>query len=569
MIRSSIPLLALLVCGSLTSGEVPLGHRDFLPTPAHPVGWRGDQTGVFPGATFRLSEWSEQQGVLWKTEMPAHTASAPIVVGNRVFSLAEPHTLVCVDADSGRILWQRANDPLLLRGADAATAAKVARLCELARAARVLMLRDKPRILPKGDGGTFLPEQEAQMRITYGIDDQLLDLLREAASLDPVFAPAVAKGEALKSRRSVATFKAYGDGFKGFYETIAHHLHDTYGFWGSCTRPNYIDHTFATPVSDGQRVYAAFGQHQVACYDLDGTLIWAQSPGLGYSPEQLRDLAQLQDGATYVASPILVDGILLVQAGYRLRAFAAANGKILWDLPYQAQSRSYACGTGRVVRSDGRTVLVTVHGHVFEVATGRALGQLGVGNMGSEDGGTSLVGDGQDLFFLCGAGSLRKVRLAWDGDVPKAQDLWTGKHGYGGPTPVLWDALLYAPRKTGVEVIDAADGRSLKTANAHMRSVSPIIAGDRLVLASANGETTVFALGRDLKQVGKGRLDWAKPRSPWIEGMFPDQYAQAEQEPDKAFFHTVPRRFMYGHPFFHGDRMYVRSIAHLYCLGNR
>ncbi len=43
-----------LTCGgpaTVVGKEVPLGSADFVPSPAQPVGWRGDWTGKYPGAT--------------------------------------------------------------------------------------------------------------------------------------------------------------------------------------------------------------------------------------------------------------------------------------------------------------------------------------------------------------------------------------------------------------------------------------------------------------------------------------------------------------------------------------
>ena len=62
----SLTVAAALVCGGLPawaaqsapvkgSDKAPLGSPEFYPSPAHPVGWRGDGTGQFPGATPPIS----------------------------------------------------------------------------------------------------------------------------------------------------------------------------------------------------------------------------------------------------------------------------------------------------------------------------------------------------------------------------------------------------------------------------------------------------------------------------------------------------------------------------------
>src|SRR4051812_22398709 len=43
--------LVLLPTGVAEPAEVPLGHKDFYPSPDRPVGFRGDGNGYFPGAT--------------------------------------------------------------------------------------------------------------------------------------------------------------------------------------------------------------------------------------------------------------------------------------------------------------------------------------------------------------------------------------------------------------------------------------------------------------------------------------------------------------------------------------
>jgi outer membrane protein assembly factor BamB len=108
-------LLAGLMATSLNlyAADLTLGHKDFVPNPQHPVGWRGDGTGVFPGAT-PPTAWdaAKGDGVRWKTPLPGISESSAIVVGKKVFAAGSPHLLYCLDADTGAILWQRDADPV-------------------------------------------------------------------------------------------------------------------------------------------------------------------------------------------------------------------------------------------------------------------------------------------------------------------------------------------------------------------------------------------------------------------------------------------------------------------------
>jgi outer membrane protein assembly factor BamB len=93
---------------SQAAPSVPYGHADFLPTPDQPLGYRGDGSGVYPGATPPL-HFDEQSGrnLRWAVKIPkVWSHSPPVVVGQKVIIEAEPDTTLCVDADTGRIVWQ-------------------------------------------------------------------------------------------------------------------------------------------------------------------------------------------------------------------------------------------------------------------------------------------------------------------------------------------------------------------------------------------------------------------------------------------------------------------------------
>jgi len=89
----------------------PPGERRVPGAPASPklpVGWRNDGSGRFPRATPPV-EWNEARNILWTTKIGPNKYSSPIVVDRKVFLVADPDLLVCVNADDGTILWQRSN----------------------------------------------------------------------------------------------------------------------------------------------------------------------------------------------------------------------------------------------------------------------------------------------------------------------------------------------------------------------------------------------------------------------------------------------------------------------------
>jgi hypothetical protein len=108
--RTPILLLAGLLAGGAFAAETtPYGTASFVPTPERPVGYRGDGSGIFPGAMppvpLEVDE-AAGKGIVWKTPMPSWSHSQPIAIGRKVICSAEPRTTLCVDADTGKILWQ-------------------------------------------------------------------------------------------------------------------------------------------------------------------------------------------------------------------------------------------------------------------------------------------------------------------------------------------------------------------------------------------------------------------------------------------------------------------------------
>jgi hypothetical protein len=95
-----------------------LGHKDFHPSPARPVGWRGDGTGVYPGAAGVPLDWDLATGsnVLWKDTL-GYSLSAPVVFGGKVFTAEEPDGVVCLDAATGKQLWKQnmGADPVVIK----------------------------------------------------------------------------------------------------------------------------------------------------------------------------------------------------------------------------------------------------------------------------------------------------------------------------------------------------------------------------------------------------------------------------------------------------------------------
>ena len=71
-------------------------------------GWRNEGSGRFDFVTAGPTEWGPKKNIRWRTKLPHRSNASPSLVAGRLYVCAEPDELVCVDVDTGRILWRQA-----------------------------------------------------------------------------------------------------------------------------------------------------------------------------------------------------------------------------------------------------------------------------------------------------------------------------------------------------------------------------------------------------------------------------------------------------------------------------
>ena len=96
----------LLLCQGLLLAAPPVAAAEW-------TGFRGaDGRGTAPGETIR-TQWSEDDGVAWRVELPGRGASSPIIVGDAVVVTASGGArqdqlhILAFARDTGRKLWHR------------------------------------------------------------------------------------------------------------------------------------------------------------------------------------------------------------------------------------------------------------------------------------------------------------------------------------------------------------------------------------------------------------------------------------------------------------------------------
>lgn len=174
--------------------------------------WRADGTGRYPSAT-PPTAWSQTENVLWRTPMPAVGNATPVVSGGRVFVCAEPTTLLCVDAETGAILWQRSNS-----------------FEDIAPAEADRIRTDQARAQELGKSLWTLFGEIKQLKVALQDSPEDADLLAKLATAEQQAGAVNTELEPLRA---------------AWYSLPA--THETNGY------------SSATPVTNGERVYVVFG----------------------------------------------------------------------------------------------------------------------------------------------------------------------------------------------------------------------------------------------------------------------------------------------------------------------
>jgi outer membrane protein assembly factor BamB len=622
-----VALVALLSGASSFAAELPYGHPDFQASRERPIGWRGNILGTFLGAAPPV-EWNTggepitfydaarktvtlapMHNVIWRTPMPNWASCGCIVVGKKVITRASPHTLLCYDADTGKKLWHNATDIWDYHFKnDLAKAKEMRQLCQ--KWDRQLFLgfgeQGKTRIRP-----WTVEEKNEWVKLT-------LDLLGTHPELFD-------KKTLADSSRRAKLDKARD----GWWPSDPDEIAELMGFRVSW-RPdlflqygviankylNCLDSTISTPVSDGKYVYTASSFNLVCCYELaTGTLRWMTWTGQPRGGQQ---------GADYWPSPWIFADRLIVYNDYVLRGLDLDTGKELWRVPVlfpempdkPAQPRKNLVTFGHAHADNcafldvgGTKVIVTSTGHVVRAADGKVLSDGVLGFQFQANNTVVLWDDDRDMVFMQpgfgkGGGArgrdgkvmesseTQAWRLSLNGDgVLKTELVWStpDRDVALGTGPVLSGGLVYGGKTTIDVLTGAVKARTRNGSNGNQGAVLTsgprawaITAADQPALADFKPSPRQVREcdeynGSELTRSNAGSLvagdkpffveNPAAPVRTWARQALADGVISWLNAPPND---TAWMNHDYGAPpFCVGNRVYIRSRAFLYCIGNK
>lgn len=282
--------------------------------------------------------------------------------------------------------------------------------------------------------------------------------------------------------------------------------------------PRHLKNSYAseTPVTDGERVYAYFGNVGLFCYDVKGKLLWSKP----VTP------ARTRFGWGTAASPVLHQGRIYVvndndDQSY-LEALDKKTGDVIWKVdrdektnwttPYvwehDGRTEIVTSGTGRVRSYDLDGKVLWQFGGMSSIAIPTPFSSHGLLYLAS-----GYVGDQIRPVYAVKPGASGDLTLA-KGETSNAGIAWyLPQEGPYNPSPLVYGDYYYTLLDRGF--LTCHDARTGKEIYGKQRidpaagafTSSPWASNGKLFLLSEDGDTFVVEAGPEYKLVGKNTLD--------------------------------------------------------------
>lgn len=285
----------------------------------------------------------------------------------------------------------------------------------------------------------------------------------------------------------------------------------------------------ASPVTDGNYVYAHFGSHGLFCLDFDGNIVWQKDF------EKMHSKHAHGEGS----SPVLFDNTLAINWDHEGQSFVMAlnknTGKEIWKQPRKEVT---SWSTPIIVNHDGKPQLIiagTDRVRGYDLATGESIWEcagLSANVCASpvSENGIVIVGSSYDTRAMF-AIKLQDAK----GDITGSKNvLWsrTQRTPYV-PSPLLYQGKVYFLRHyQGIlSQVDAATGAEeigpFRINGLGDIYASPVAAADRIYLTGRNGVSMVLSHSEMPRMLSVNRLDDSFSASPALVGE--DLFLRGEQ----------------------------------------
>jgi outer membrane protein assembly factor BamB len=274
-----------------------------------------------------------------------------------------------------------------------------------------------------------------------------------------------------------------------------------------------------TPTTNGQYVAAVFGTGELVCVTMEGKRVWLKHLGIPHNHYG------------HASSLVCHGNLLFVQydqsKNSQLLAFDLASGKPAW----QAKRDAISWSSPILAENKGRMDLILTNSKAvegYDPASGKSLWRVECLN--GEVASSAAYANGK--VFVANDGALasaidvgnpdRPTLWQWEGALPDAA------------SPVANESYLIIPTSFGaITCLDVKTGTALWEHEFDQGfSSSPILVNDRVYILDVAGRMQIFRMDDEFELLGVAEIG----------------------EP------------VYATPAFVGERVYVRSLAHLFCI---
>jgi outer membrane protein assembly factor BamB len=520
ILLSAMATLTSLHAAEMWDEKAPLGAATFHPSSDRPIGWRGDGSGHFPGAT-PPTVWSRPDGdgakknILWETKLPCYSWATPVIVGNKVFTRSEPYDLICLEKNTGKLLWIRSHPP------------------------------------------------------TEGLSD-------EEKKANPAFAPIETLTKQLQGLNDEFVVKGWSKELYKKKHDLQVQINEElkkidkkYALPPDMYVESWSGYTGTTPCTDGQSIYFISGDGVSACYDLNGNKKWAHY-------ERIPDQNWGEHGCGI--SPALYKNLFLDATNGHLVAYDKTTGKQVWA----AASKGWSGTVGTLVFEMNGNPYAFSYGNFISLKDGKSYfaGQF-IDPSPAIDGNMvyCVQSTARAWWYKIDPQSNGDLKVTLTtpanskGDnnltFPLADEgkRWDPMANYYSASPLFHDGLLYCVSCWGnLVVIDPAKAaivyqkklpfdfknpQSRKSFGMGM-GASISIAGKYIYMIDSAGCVLVMEPGREYKEVAHNNIDETIPEGWEIKHWVGPHHEQFEAT-----------------PVFDGSRIYFRGEQYIYCVGEK
>ena len=281
-----------------------------------------------------------------------------------------------------------------------------------------------------------------------------------------------------------------------------------------------------TPATDGERVFAVFGDGSVAALDFKGEVLWTNREvkfysrhGLGASPIIYEDLLIMPyDGSNRIGEAgQYPNNTPEERLGWQIpwdKSFVGAldvkTGRRIWT-GKRGMSR-IAHATPIILKDNGRTEIVSIAGDAiqgFDPENGQLIWTAYAQGEGLVP--SPVIGD--DLIFAASGfekTTLRTIRTGGKGDVTATHIAWEQRKGVPTqPSLIYFKDHVYGITDGGIASCFKAQTGSIvwqeRIGGNH--SASPVLSEGRIYFLSEVGETTVINASPDFHVLAKNSIN--------------------------------------------------------------